>query len=531
MRVQTLFTGPLMRRGTPAASARDRVGARVRVAPGIWLCVALILAFTPAGVVRAAALRSIAVSVSVDRSHPGAPVPLDFLGLSFELASLHQMAGYAQGGDLVTLLRSLGPGVLRFGAGSADTRVAWTDEATPRPSWASSVVDAHDLRELGTLAARSGWHIVLTIGLAHYEPEAAAREAAAARAALGQWLQGIELGNEPNAFAQHGLRAEPWTVVQYDAEVAAYRSAIEAAAPGIALAGPDVSGAGAFESWGLGELITQRPAVLTAHYYPLGCEQVPAPTIGRLLSPLIRRKEVASLRLYMSIALATETPFRLDETNTVSCGGVSGISNAFASTLWAVGYLPQAMIMGVSGINLEGNPTNCNGYSPVCAPTPKDLATGALGAQPEWYALLLAKALIGDRPLATNVSPRGSARPNVEVATLVARDGRLHVVIVDNDPPWGRGVAVRLRVGSAFRGASILSLTAPSPTALSGVRMGGRAVAVDGSFHEPSRLPYAPNSHGVITADLRPSLAALLTVSPMGRVKGGHAARSPPVSR
>src|SRR6202035_3348807 len=116
------------------------------------------------------------------------------------------------------------------------------------------------------------------------------------------------------------------------------------------------------------------------------------------------------------------------------------------------------------GVNLQGNPGNCNGYSPVCAPTPEGLATGALGAQPEWYALLLAKALIGDRPLATNVSPRGGT--NVEVATLVARDGRLHVVIVDDDPPGGRGVAVRLRGGSAFRGASILSLTAPSPTAL-----------------------------------------------------------------
>ena len=43
---------------------------------------------------------------------------------------------------------------------------------------------------LGTLAARSGWHVLLTIGLGHYEPEAAAREAAAAKAALGPWLGG-----------------------------------------------------------------------------------------------------------------------------------------------------------------------------------------------------------------------------------------------------------------------------------------------------------------------------------------------------
>ena len=487
---------------------------------GASLCAALVLAFAPVDVGRGADLGSIPVSVSADGTHPGAPVPADFLGLSFELSNLHQIGGYAEDGDLVTLLRSLGRGVLRFGGGSADTRVAWTDEVTPRPSWASSVLDARDLRELGTLAAKSGWHVVLTVGLAHYEPEVAAREVATAKAALGEWLKAIELGNEPNAFAQHGLRSEPWTFVQYDAEVTAYRNAIEAAAPGIPLAGPDVSGSGAFESWGLGEVINQRPAELTGHHYPLGCEQVPAPSIAQLLSPLIRRKEVDSLRLYMSIARASNTALRLDEINTVSCGGVAGISNTFASALWAVGYLTQAMSMGVAGINLHGNPARCDGYTPVCAPTPEALSSGTLGAQPEWYALLLAKALIGDRPLRTITS--SPDRPNVEVTTFIAGDGRLHFVIVDDDPPGAPALAVHLRVGSGFRGASILSLTAPSPAALSGLWLGGRRVALDGSWSGPSRLPQAPNRHGLITVDITPSSAALVTVSPMGKVIGGR---------
>jgi hypothetical protein len=71
-------------------------------------------------------------------------------------------------------------------------------------------------------------------------------------------------------------------------------------------------------------------------------------------------------------------------------------------------------------------------------------------------------------------------------------------------------------VGSAFSGASILSLTAPSPTALSGVRLGGRTVASDGSWSGPSTLPYAANRDGTITVRIRPSSAALLTVSRIG---------------
>jgi len=494
-------------RDASCASARKRIGVGVRVV----LCSTLVFALAPVSVSQGAKLTSIPVAVSIDETSPGAAVPREFLGLSFELSSLAQIASDGEGGDLVTLLRSLGHGVLRFGGVSADTRVAWTDAATPRPVWASSVLETGELRELGTLAAKSGWHVLLTIGLVHYEPEAAAREAAAAKAALGQWLQGIELGNEPNAYALHGLRSEPWTFVQYDAQVAAYRSAIETAAPGIALAGPDVSGSSAFESWGLGEVVDQTPALLTGHHYPLGCEQVPAPTITRLLSPNIRRLEDSSLLRYMTIARASELPFRLDETNTVSCGGVEGISNTFASALWAIGYITQSMSMGVAGINLQGNPANCGGYTPVCAPTAEDLAAGALDVQPEWYALLLARALIGDRPLPVSTYSRG--RPNLQVTALRAGDGGLHFVVVDDDPPGARRVAVRLQVGRGFQGASILSLTAPSPAALSGVRLGGRPVTSAGSWSAPSRLPHAPNIDGVITVQVAPSSAALVSVS------------------
>jgi hypothetical protein len=501
-----------------------------------WLCAGPALAAASARSSRARKpsplAHSIPLSVSLHAGSPGAPVPQSFLGLSFEVGSLSQIASYAAEGNLVTLLRSLGIGVLRFGGVTADERVAWAESGSERPAWAAQTLDAADLRQLGELAANSGWRVLLTVGLAHYEPAAAAREAAAAQAALGEGLEAIEIGNEPNSYAAHGFRSEPWSVVQYDEQVTAYRSAIEALAPGIPLAGPDSSGSKAFESYGLGEAIHQLPALLTGHHYPLSCNEQPPPTIERLLSPEIRQLEQASLRRYTKIAELIEIPFRLDEANTVSCGGVAGISNTFASALWAVNYLANAMAMGVAGINLEGNPTNCSGYTPVCATTGEALATGSLVAQPEWYALLLAKELIGERPLRTSISspqralapraPGGTAAPgqtpsapNVEVTTFLASDGALHFVAVDDDPPGSRSVALRLNVGAGFHGASILALTAPSPTALSGVRLGGQAVAANGSWSAPATLPRAANRGGVITVKLEPSSAALLTVAPI----------------
>ncbi len=460
--------------------------------------------------------RPIAVSVSAEEAaEPVPPVPRSFLGLSFEVGSLARIASYANEGDLVTLLRSLGTGVLRFGGVTADEQIAWTDAETPRPAWALGVLEAGSLHELGELAAASGWHVLLTLGFGHFDPDAAAREAAAAKAALGESLEAIEIGNEPDSYARHGLRPSPWTPEQYDQQVSVYRSAIEALAPGIPLAGPDTSGSSAYEKWGLSEAIYERPAMLTGHHYPLGCAEDPAPSIPRLLSQRIRELEEGSLRRYLFVARETEVPFRLDETNTVSCGGVSGISNTFASALWAVSYLTQAMRMGAAGINLEGNPANCGGYTPVCAPSPEDLADGTLTAQPEWYALLLVRALLGELPLHTTIAP--AHRPNIEASTFRAADGTLQFVLVDDDLPGARDVAVHLHVGDGYHGATILSLTAPSPEALSGVELGGQTVADDGAWTEPSRLPHAKNTGGEITVLAKPSSAALVTVAPLGK--------------
>jgi hypothetical protein len=59
----------------------------------------------------------------------------------------------------------------------------------------------------------------------------------------------------------------------------------------------------------------------------------------------------------------------------------------------------------------------------------------------------------------------------------------------------------------------VLSLTAPSPQATSGVTLGGRGVAVDGSWSEPPNLPQAPVQGGVATVTVAPSSAALVTVA------------------
>lgn len=455
------------------------------------------------------------MAVYIDTRHQGRKVPRNFLGLSFEVSSLPQLVRYADTGNLVGLLRSLGHGVLRFGGVSADTRVGWSNGSTD-PPWASSLITPADLRGLARLAASSDWRVLLTIGMAHFEPLAGAEEAVAAKAALGKMLLGIELGNEPDAYARHGFREEPWTFDQYALQAQSYMAAIAAAAPHIALAGPDVSGSAAFGSWGKGEAAQLRPLLLTGHHYPLGCNDDPPPSIERLLSVQTRRREDDSLERYMSVSRAARIPFRMDETNTVSCGGRAGISDTFASALWAVSYIARSMAAGVAGMNFHGEPRNCGGYAPLCAPTPERLAAGMLSVRPEWYALLLARQLLGDRAVRTRVvlgEAAAAARPNLSITGLRTPAGRLHLVVVDDDPPGSPRVLLHLHVGHRYASASELALTAPSPTAGGGVLLGGRSVAPDGSYSPPRQLPKAFRRGRLITVAVAPSSALLLTLA------------------
>jgi hypothetical protein len=520
----------LSRMGSPAGHAhRDRHPARTasaRSAPGASK------RGDPDGAARAggpavASARVVGtpVSVSVAARPAGPPVSADFLGLSFEARSLPTIAGYAARGDMVALLRSLGRGVMRFGGISADEQVAWVGAGSTRPSWARVAVNEGDLAGLAALARRSGWRVLLTVNLAHYDPRAAAQEAAAAHRLLGSYLAGIEIGNEPDLLVGKHLRGPGWGIAAYTAQAGAYRAALAAGAPGVPIAGPDPStGVGGLR-WAraVASSPTLRPALLTDHYYPLSsCGYTP--TISELLSRNVRRAESDMLGKALAIARAHNLPLRIDETNDVSCEGQPGVSDTFASALWALDYLARAMAVGVEGVNFHDLISKPHAYSPLLAPTAAALGSGALHAQPEWYALLAAHAFTGGQAggRAVPVTVAGAAPGELSASALRAPDGRVRLALIDYDPPGSPPLAVRLRVPRGLARGEVLRLTAPSPSATSGVRLGGDAVASAGTWSPPSALPPVSGRAGSLAVQMPPSSAAVVTLSQGTLI--GHAA-------
>jgi hypothetical protein len=451
------------------------------------------------------------VNVSVDpHAVLGAAVPEDFLGLSFELSGLPDIAGYAASGDLVNLMQSLGPGVMRFGGISADTEAAWLQEGLA-PTWAHVTIGAQQLAGVASLARATGWHVLLTVNFGHDEPAAAAQEARAAQSLLGSSLAGIAIGNEPDRYVADGLRTSPWSFADYLTEAGAYRTAIAAAAPGVPIVGPDASSGGLSFPWDTETATAEHPALLTEHYYPLTKCQAYAPKLADLLSPLTRVNETAVLTQLSTIARTSAIPLRIDETNNVSCRGQPGVSDVFASALWAVDYVARAMASGVAGLNfhdLIGEPET---YSPLVALDPQELASGELHANPEWYALLLARSLLGDEPVQAAVA--GGER-TLTARAFVSPSGSVHVVLVNFTPTGARPALVRLRVPRQLRAGTILRLTAPGLRARTGVTLGGRSVSDEGTWSPATALPRVSSERGTLELSMPASSAALVTLYP-----------------
>jgi hypothetical protein len=402
-------------------------------------------------------------SIGVERL--GHPIGADFVGLSVEVSALPAVARDATRGNLVALLRSIGPGLIRFGGSSADLSTAFSASGPVSTPWATTTITPQDFDRIRTLLRRAGWRAILTVPLAHYDPSAAAREVAAAARRLGPWLAAVEIGNEPDAFWLVGLRPFAWDYGRYRAELRAYRRAIARRAV-VPILGPDTAGMGWLSSFARDE----RPAVLTAHYYPLSACAPPTPSLDRLLSPALFRRQQRTLRRIATIARAGGAPARLDETNSVGCAGQTGVSDTYGASLWALRYMIQAVRSGIRGLNFHTLLDTCGGYSPICADSSADYAAGRLRPMPEWYALLLFSRLTGER--AARVSLAG--RPPGLTVDAFAGTSRVDVIVVNSGD---RKRSLTLRPTARFDSTEVLRLTAPALEASSGVELGGRAVS------------------------------------------------------
>jgi len=413
----------------------------------------------------------------------------NLIGLSFESASLNS-GKFNDAGDLVQLLRTLGTSVLRFGGNTVDTSYTGIE---PGP-----------LAGLARLAKASGWKVLYSEGLGHYNAAQVTSDARRVSKALGESLLAFACGNEPDLYSGNGLRPPSYTESDYLPQAAACLAAIRAGAPRAPLEGPDTSDRAWLGRYGSAE--AGKIAWLGQHYYPLLCGLgglTPVAFAKKMLSPAQAALQATFFLGASAAAQVAHAPLLISETNTACNHGAPGVSDSYASALWVVDYLLTGEEHHVEGYNFMGGlSTACQGYTPLC-----QTGTNEYAAQPIYYGMLFTHLLGTGHLLQVAVS---AARPrdNVRAFALKPAGGGSIRLIVENLKRFAANVT--LLPGGNPREAAVLHLTGPSLLATSGVRIQGAAVARNGTF-TPGRATTVTCESGGCPVTLAPYSAVLVT--------------------
>jgi hypothetical protein len=400
----------------------------------------------------------------------------NFVGLAYEKRSLSGPLFSGANADLIGMFGRLGTSVLRLGGASVDESV-WTPGG--RGQIAGQIAPA-DVDALAAFLRATGWSCIYGINLGGSATGATTAELAAAEVAyvseaLGTALVGVEIGNECETYGgAASYYPFDWTVEKFETLWGQYRDAIVARTPNAPMVGPaagsDVGG------WTIpfGESVTQKQiGMVTQHYY--------RGTAGEAASveDLVSADEdlAGELTLLREGAESIGVPYRMAESNSYAGGGVAGVSNAYAASLWAMDMVFQCGLGGASGINFQ---SGGDGYSTVI----EDTAGVVVGPRPVFYGLLMA-AMAGAGTLLSNELNVGGL--NVTAYAVQGADGGMSLVVVNKDGAQNLDLSISLP--GVMRSATLQGLTqlsagasVPRLTATSGVSLQGGSVAVDGEF-------------------------------------------------
>jgi hypothetical protein len=460
------------------------------------------------------------------------PVPPSYFGLSTEYWALPLFERDMPVFERVLSLLHVpgnGPLVLRIGGDSADHSFWMPRKPRRMPAWAFAVTPEF-LAQLRSLVERDPVKLIVDLNLVTDTPWTAATWARAAETSLPHGsIIGFEVGNEPDLYthsfwaatvARSPLAARPLplelTPESYVDDFNAYAQVLGEGAPDIPLIGPAVAHPRVSLPWIKMLIADQRPELgaVSGHLYPYSaCVKRSSsgyPTVARLLSyPAVGAlaKDVAGA---VKVAHENGLKFRLTEINSVTCGGKAGVSNTFATALWAPDALFTLMRAGVDGVNLHVRAYAIN--------APFSINRYGLNPRPLLYGLIMFARTLGADARLVRVHMAHARSLNLSAWAVKVRGGIMHVLLIDKS---NRSVRVDLHLPGTGP-ATVQRLLAPSAYSTAGETLDGQRLGPDGTWIG-TRLTQTitPGAHGYVLTLPRRS-AALVGVRIATRVTGGH---------
>ena len=419
---------------------------KIALAAAAAVLIALVAVLVlPGGTTREPAPPALAVGAPA-----GAAVRIgrDPVGLSIEYQLLAHDLGPAPCPPpaLVAAIAALGEPTLRIGGDSQDETAP---AGTPAQPGVSDLPPGFWSR-LRCLERETRVPVVVGLNVASDQPAWAATLAADARSAVPAARLSFELGNEPDIYGVH----VPWwngrALVHAPMPFATYlrrARAVEAELPpGSTVEGPDFAS---------GRWISTVPLLvrtlhlgrLDAHFYPLdACRRTAGATTAALLSRGVQEKLDERVHLARD-ARAAGLEAVISETNSISCGGVRGVSDSPAAAVWGVRLVLGALRDGFASVRFH---SSGGAYDPF-------VVRGRTVVLRPLYAGM--RALVGLLPRGATLRAIPGAAAALDAVAIAAPRGRSRTIVLSNYSPAPLAVSV------AARGtARVLSVIARAPT-------------------------------------------------------------------
>ena len=462
------------------------------------------------------ALAQSAVTVTVDQTTTAQVISSNFPGFSYETLLIFPDASgnFLFSGTntaLINMFKTLGIKSLRIGGNSADN-VNDNNGQLPADSTCEAADKCPIIDNLYAFAQAAGIKIIFTLRLKVFDTTAAAGEAAYIMKHYASLTDCFEVGNEPNVYIS--------SFSTYESDFKSYQSAVLNAAPGAKFCAPATTNGGGqpwAESFANDFKGDNSILLICGHCYP-GARTGNGTNadIDFLLDPTRLTTGSNSYPLYYSqfpaTAVSDGETFRIEETNSLASQGESGVSNVYASTLWALDYMHWWAMKNSQGLNFHTGATSV--YDPIMPTT----LSGSYTAEPIAYGIKAfglgsngenALTVIGSNPNSVNITAYG---------VLNTGTGNLFVTVVNKEHFTGaQNATVTLNPGANYSGGQIWSLkqTSGDVTATSGVTLGGAAIAGDGSWNGTSSA-ISPSSSGAFTISVPAASAAIVELTGKG---------------
>jgi len=457
-----------------------------------------------------------AVGVAVDQSSPGQMISSDFQGFSYETLLIFpdSSGNFLFSGTntpLINMFKTLGIKSLRVGGNSADN-VNDNNGQLPADSTCEAADKCPIIDNLYAFAQAAGIKIIFTLRLKVFDTTAAAGEAAYIMKHFASLTDCFEVGNEPNVFIS--------SFSTYDSDFKAYRSAVLAAAPSAKFCAPATTNGGGqpwAESFANEFKGDATILLICGHFYPgTRTGNGTNADIDFLLDPSRLSGGSNNYAFYFSqfpsTAVSNGEVYRLEETNSIALQGEAGVSNVYASTLWALDYMHFWATQNSRGLNFHTGATSA--YDPIMPTT----LNGAYTAEPVAYGIKAfglgsngenVSTSVGSNPDGVNLTAYGVLDPST---------GNLFVTIINKEHFSGaRNATVTVSPGAGYSAGAVFTLQQASGdvTASSGITLGGAAIGGDGSWNGTSSS-ISPSVSGDFVITVPVASAAILELTGKG---------------